>query len=205
MTLRAVEQGVRVKAAIALAGPADFVTWYDAKVAVEGATFIDQWAPYFGGGGSVPAPRDALTARSVVRMSVDIERRNDVKVMLVASFGDVFVPPKTVCQLAGLIGTENYFVDKVGRTLPVPPGGPAAPAPAVEAYPECSALSYLTSRTERETWASNRYFMLYREVDPLLGDPHGQTFYPTPWPLMPGGPAMMDDPLSAFIRATFGP
>jgi len=200
VTLRAVEQGARVKAAIALAGPADFVAWYDDGVARFGAAAIDQWAPHFGGGGSILAPRDALTARSAVRMAVDIERRNDVKVMLVASFGDIFVPPKTVCQLAGLLGTANYFVNSDGLGEPVEPGGPTGLTIPAEAYPECSALSWATSASGSDGWTGNRYFMLYQSV---VGDTHGQTFWPTPWPLMPGD-STMDAPLGAFITAIFG-
>jgi len=42
--------------------------------------------------------------------------------------------------------------------------------------------------------------MLYQSV---VGDTHGQTFWPTPWPPMPGD-STMDAPLGAFITAVFG-
>jgi len=57
-------------------------------------------------------------------MAVDLQRRSDVRLLLIAVQGDTIVPPSQSCLLANAIGAENHLMLANGEYSPstVPPG-----------------------------------------------------------------------------------
>jgi len=240
ITLRAVAQGAHVKAAIALSPPTEFAdgyTWGIPRVArfwkswlVEvrrlallppptaseldayAATHVLQneadWRALMGG---LPDTQpEGYSARSATRTVVDLQRRRDVALLLVAQLGDEVVPARHSCMLARLLDADSRFLDKFGSpsALPLDVGRDRDAAECVdEGLPwRFDALPV--------AWSGARpYFLLYRnaaepqlpEPDPPLwaDDAHGGGSFVDPFD--PGTMMSMDSPVHSFIHARFGP
>lgn len=112
VTLCAVEQGVQVKAAVALAPPPDFERAALAQaatlpVASQPAFYANGW-PHLLGGRPDEVP-EAYHARSPLRMAVDLQRRPDFPLLLAAEVDDPIVGAWGSCDLAKAVGMSAYF------------------------------------------------------------------------------------------------
>ncbi len=186
VTLRAVEQGAQVRAAVALAPPVEMRIPYDLGVmtAMDPAAFIAFWAPRYGGG-ALGAPPGSLEARSPARMAVDLARRHDVHVLIASTIGDTDAPPAQGCLMGRLVSSTNFFLGPTGEFLDVDP-------PTTS----CALLAGRWNHADRplETgWPDERYFLLYQSGS------HIPTSIFAPWEMA------MDVPVESFIAANFGP
>ena len=236
ITLRAVAQGAHVKAAVALAPPTEFAdgyTWgiprvprawgsyWDATpLARLGLTRADYVAAAVANneaywralmGGLPDTQPEGYDARSATRTVVDLQRRSDVALLLVAQLGDEVVPARHSCMLARLLGADNYFLTDTGE-LPDHILSVTLDRDAMECVGE--GLTWRSGPLPI-TWSSARpYFLLYRNKAPdrqvpeqddppdIRYNSHGSASFVTPF--SPATMMSMDSPVHSFIHALFG-
>ncbi len=199
ITLRAVEQGAQVRAAIALAPITDFSYLFSRGVALD-PMFATNAAPFYGG---PPPPPGAMESRSPVRFTIDLSRRDDVQILIGAGLGDSIVPAQHSCELATLLGTSNHFLTSAGAfnggapTLIDPPTSPALST-------ACSTVTgWDSTRHEPTGWPAQRYFLLWDYGSGPTGPAiHVATFLYEPWNM---GTSMHSSAIDSFIRNSFGP
>lgn len=157
VTLRALEQGAQVKAAVAVAAPTEFTTWYNPAAP---PAIIAGFNTMLGG---TPATiPDAYRARSAARMAVDLERRSDTRLLMIAVEGDTVVPVSQSCLLASLIGAENHFMGALGAWG-------ASTTPTGTSFAGCTAGLVTYTAGAPATWDRPATFLLYPNTSGLDG------------------------------------
>jgi len=161
VTLRAVEQGVQVKAAIALAPPPDFERGALAQAATlpaasRPAFYANGW-PHLLGGRPDEVP-EAYHARSPLRMAVDLQRRPDFPLLVAAEVDDPLVGAWGSCDLAQVVGMRAYFYGLDPDSSYV-----LRPTPSPTELGDCSSHS-LSWRPTEPTWTQGgTTFLLYEQ------------------------------------------
>ncbi len=175
VTLRALEQGAKVKAAVSVAAPTDFPSWDTFLASVQTPTEHDAFHALLGG--DTTTLPDAYTARSSARTAVDLKRRSDVKTLLIAVLKDTTVHVSQSCLLANAIGAENHLLVAGG-------GWSYTTSPLGIDYAGCSS-GYLTWTPGAPTSFDKRAMLyLYDNTSGITG--HAWFGYATP---PPGGGA----------------
>ncbi|WAS91749.1 alpha/beta hydrolase family protein [Nannocystis punicea] len=182
VTLRALEQGAEVKAAVAVSSPTEFSRWEQYSANVGDPTGI-----HIALGGTPAAIPDAYHARSPARMAVDLQRRGDVKLLQIAVEKDTIVPVSQGCMLADAIGAENHLM------LPGGDYSASTTAPNGVTFAGCQ-LSYITWTGGTPGWNKRAYYLLYENITPWDG--HLYFGYTTP----PAPGQSWDLPLNKGIR-----
>jgi dienelactone hydrolase len=168
VTLRALEQGAQVKAAVAVAAPTEFTTWYNPSALPEIITGFNTML-----GGTPTTIPDAYRARSAARMAVDLERRSDTRLLMIAVERDTAVHVSQSCLLAGLIGAENHFMGALGAWgTSATPTGPN--------FTGCTASSLTYTAGAPATWDRPATFLLYPNTSPYDGHVWFGAHTPTP-------------------------
>lgn len=220
VTLRAVEQGAPVRAAVALSSPTEFRrAWDEDRVwtqfpppvhATNSVQFDQNWGAIYGPvTGGLPPPH-ALEVRSPARLAYpDITRRRDVPLLFAAALGDPIVHPDQACLLARVLqqhdpnGLSSHYVTGI-HGVPSAPiiWGTMPPAGRSDLGQDCSTTAFPISwsaGTSEPDWSTHRYyFLLYEEG---LTAPHYYSPFDTT-----GMPAMMTNgPIADFIAHFFDP
>lgn len=202
VTLRAVEQGADVHAAIALAPITDFRFLYARGLHQHPTTWAASAAPFYGGPPAGPPSVGALESRSPVRFTTDLLRRDDVPLLVGAALGDSVVPPQHACELATVLGTENHFLGPTGVFLGTSPV--LTDTVDDDAFaPACGTVPRWETTTAVPTgWPARRYFLLWDYGSAGSGGAiHVTTSLYEPWDMMG---AMRSAAITDFIANFFG-
>jgi hypothetical protein len=184
ITLRSLEQGAKVTAAVAVSAPTDFFTWN--PDAARGILPPEE----------IPA---AYQARSAVRMAGDLKRRSDVRLLLVAVEKDIIVHPSQSCLLAKTIGAENHLMlplmfpflgGNYSNWTALPPG---------RDFAGCG--DPLTWTGTPVNWNTRAVFLLYANDVDNAG--HVYFGYTTPPPCGTSWPDGYDKGIRDFLQAAF--
>ncbi len=175
VTLRALEQGAKVKAAVSVAAPTDFPSWDTFLASVQSTADHDAFHALLGGDPTTLP--DAYTARSSARTAVDLERRSDVKTLLVAVLKDATVHVSQSCLLANAIGAENHLLVAGGSWS-------YSTSPVGIDYAGCSSGSLTWTGGAPASFDKRAMFYLYDNTSGITG--HAWFGYATP---PPGGGA----------------
>ncbi len=160
ITLRSLEQGAKVKAAVAVSGPTDFFAW-DTYITNQSSVAADGFHAWLGG---TPATLpDAYRARSAARMAVDLERRSDVRLLMIAVERDTFAPPSQGCRMANAIGAENHQMLAGGEY------SPTADSPLGVNFAGCTSGHLTWTAGAPASWNQRAMFLLYANISPLDG------------------------------------
>lgn len=192
VTLRSLEQGAKVKAAVAVSGPTEFFMW---------ESFLTNTSPQAAAGvhwllGGAPASLpDAYRARSAARMAVDLQRRSDVRLLQIAVQKDTFVHPSQGCRLANAIGAENHQMLAGGEY------SPSADSPLGADFAGC-ITGYLTwTGGAPVSWNRRALFLLYANIS--IFDGHAYFGYTTPPPIGGSWAIPLNKGIRDFLQASF--
>src|SRR6185295_6110848 len=192
VTLRSLEQGAKVKAAVAVSGPTDFFMWetFMANTNPLAAAGFHAWL-----GGTPASLPDAYRARSAARMAVDLQRRGDVRLLQIAVQKDTFVHPSQACRMANAIGAENHQMIAGGEY------SPSADSPLGVDFAGC-ITGYLTwTGGAPVSWNKRAMFLLYANI--LSIDGHAFFGYTTPPPAGGSWAIPLNKGIRDFLQASF--
>jgi hypothetical protein len=192
VTLRSLEQGAKVKAAVAVSAPTDFFAWetFATNTNPQSAMGI-HWLL----GGTPAALPDAYRARSAARMAVDLQRRSDVRLLEIAVEKDTFVHPSQGCRMANAIGAENHQMLAGGEY------SPSAASPIGINFAGC-ITGYLTwTAGAPVSWNQRAMFLLYANTTDFDG--HAYFGYTTPPPVGGVWTIPLNKGIRDFLQASF--
>jgi dienelactone hydrolase len=189
ITLRSLEQGAKVKAAVAVSAPTNFFAW-DTYLTNQNSEIANGFHAALGG---TPATLpDAYRARSATRMAVDLERRSDVRLLMIAVERDTFAPPSQGCQMANAIGAENHQMLAGGEY------SPTADSPLGVNFAGCTSGHLTWTAGAPASWNRRAMFQLYAHISPVDG--HAYFGYTVPPPV---GWLPWDKGIRDFLQAAF--
>lgn len=182
ITERAVESGVKVKAAAAFSAPTDMVAWYDycapgSVCATMAAPANEQAGLAYGLGQIVghaygtsyvtPSPNPVpYTWRSPLTFAADLTARKDVPMIFLQGGSDWLIEPSQACALLSASAgssSQNWHFASSGSVVASPPLG------IDSAYPTgCGGYTSLTWQSSAPTsssWTAGRNLLVYDGVD----------------------------------------
>jgi dienelactone hydrolase len=192
VTLRSLEQGAKVKAAVAVSAPTEFFMWetFSTNTNPPGAAGIHALL-----GGTPAALPDAYRARSAARMAVDLQRRSDLRLLQIAVQKDTLVHPSQGCRMANAIGAENHQMLAGGEY------SPSAASPVGVDFAGC-ITGYLTwTGGAPVSWNQRAMFLLYANITPIDG--HAFFGYTTPPPAGGSWAIPLNRGIRDFLQASF--
>ncbi len=192
VTLRSLEQGAQVKAAVAVSSPTDFFAWETFATNTNPSAAMGMHGLL--GGTPVTLP-DAYRARSAARMAVDLQRRSDVRLLEIAVQKDTLVPPSQGCRMANAIGAENHQMLAGGDY------SPSAASPVGSDFAGCTSGNLTWTAGAPASWNKRAMFLLYANA--TLLDGHAYFGYTTPPPLGGWWTLPLNTGIRDFLQASF--
>ena len=164
ISARAIEQGAPVQAAVLVATPTNFATFYDACAGTDSTCAYEAGivADLTGYTPNTLQGGIAYGWRSPVSFVEDLAWRTDVKLLMLQGGADLIVHPGQACQLADPLATSMLDFHVSG---PAPTDLP------------CPSIAWQTASppdgSSPGSWPANRYLIVYDTLDhgTILSDP----------------------------------
>jgi dienelactone hydrolase len=176
VTVRALQRGVKVKAAAAFAAPTDMAAWYGyspPSTPTDTEFTNNRLALATTFGDITTTPRTRVTPdqsripydwRSPVTYAEDLKARTDVKILLLQGAADLQIHPSQACALARAYAPSNSPEGTASMNWHL-----GASGAAVGGSPfDCAGITGLTwtgGLPPRGTWPHSRYLLVYDNLD----------------------------------------
>jgi hypothetical protein len=176
ITVRAVQRGIKVKAAAAFAAPTDMVEWYKYSPPPTPSDTVltnTRLALPTTFGDITTTPNTTVTPdqsripydwRSPVTYAEDLKARTDVKILLLQGNADPLIHPSQACALARAYAPSNSPPGTASMNWHLDASGAAVAATPVD----CTGFTGLTWQTgapPRGTWPDSRYLLVYDNLN----------------------------------------
>ncbi|MDQ1640172.1 MAG: hypothetical protein QOF62_3511 [Pyrinomonadaceae bacterium] len=186
ITVRALQRGVKVKAAAAFAAPTDMAAWYGySPPSTPSDTELtnNRLALSTTFGDITTTPRIRVTPdqsripydwRSPVTYAEDLKARTDVKILLLQGIEDLLIHPSQACALAFAYAPSNSPTGTASMNWHLDASGAAVAATPLD----CTGFNGLTWQSgvpPRGTWPARRYLLVYDNLD------HGSVLTGSAW------------------------
>lgn len=176
ITVRALQRGVKVKAAAAFAAPTDMAQWYkycSPGTPCDTAVPNNRLALSTTFGDITTTPRTPVTPdqsripydwRSPVTYAEDLKARTDVKILLLQGNADPLIHPSQGCALARAYAPSISPAGTASMNWHLGASGAAVAATPVDCI-GFTGLTWQSGAPPRGTWPQSRYLLVYDNLD----------------------------------------